>query len=136
MKAIREKSSGRILYTGPVQLTSAGVVGDGFADPMATPDFVEEIELYDVPVYFRPGACSYADGVWAIVDPRINVEQAQVVRADRDKRLADCDWRVIKAAETGVPMPAEWATYRQALRDVTAQAGFPWDIAWPEKPTA
>jgi len=27
-----------------------------------------------------------------------------------------------------------WAAYRQELRDVTAQAGFPWDITWPEQP--
>ena len=29
---------------------------------------------------------------------------------------------------------AAWATYRQALRDITAQAGFPWTITWPDAP--
>ena len=29
---------------------------------------------------------------------------------------------------------AAWATYRQALRDVTAQDGFPWTITWPAQP--
>lgn len=29
-----------------------------------------------------------------------------------------------------------WATYRQELRDVTAQAGFPWEITWPQEPSA
>ena len=28
----------------------------------------------------------------------------------------------------------EWATYRQALRDIPSQAGFPLDVVWPEKP--
>ncbi len=55
------------------------------------------------------------------------------MREDRNRRLADTDWTQLADA----PVNAQaWATYRQALRDVTAQAGFPWDIAWPEKPTA
>ena len=40
----------------------------------------------------------------------------------------------IKAFEGGTTVSADWATYRQALRDVTAQTGFPNDITWPEKP--
>ena len=61
-----------------------------------------------------------------------DAEQAKAVREDRNKRLTDSDWTQLSDS------PAEtlaWATYRQALRDISAQAGFPWDIAWPEKPT-
>ena len=62
-----------------------------------------------------------------------DAEQAKAVREDRNRRLAETDWTQLADA----PVNAQaWATYRQALRDVTAQAGFPWDIAWPEKPTA
>ena len=62
-----------------------------------------------------------------------DAERAKAVREDRNKRLTDTDWTQLADA----PVNAQaWATYRQALRDVTAQAGFPWDIAWPEKPTA
>ena len=63
-----------------------------------------------------------------------DTEQAKSVRASRDTKLAECDWRVIKAAETATTLDAAWATYRQALRDVTAQSGFPWTITWPESP--
>ena len=49
-----------------------------------------------------------------------DAEQAKSVRASRDTKLAECDWRVIKAAETATTLDAAWATYRQALRDVTA----------------
>ena len=60
-----------------------------------------------------------------------DAEQAKAVREDRNRRLAETDWTQLADA----PVNAQaWATYRQALRDVTAQAGFPWDIAWPEKP--
>ena len=56
------------------------------------------------------------------------------IRSQRDELLASCDWMVIKAFEGGTTVSAEWATYRQALRDVTAQDGFPHEITWPNKP--
>ena len=58
-------------------------------------------------------------------------EQAANVRADRNRRLAECDWTQL--ADAPVDHTA-WAAYRQDLRDVTAQAGFPWTITWPEQP--
>jgi hypothetical protein len=63
-----------------------------------------------------------------------DAEQAKSVRTTRDTKLAECDWRVIKAAETATTLDAAWATYRQALRDVTTQTGFPWTITWPDAP--
>jgi len=39
---------------------------------------------------------------------------------------------VIKAVEIGATVPATTAAYRQALRDITSQAGFPWEITWPD----
>jgi len=61
-------------------------------------------------------------------------EKATAIRTERDKLLAESDWMVIKAAETGVALAAEWATYRQALRDITSQATFPNEVTWPVKP--
>ena len=60
-----------------------------------------------------------------------DAEQEKAVRSDRDKRLSDTDWTQVADAPVD---KAVWATYRQALRDVPAQAGFPYDITWPEKP--
>lgn len=54
------------------------------------------------------------------------------VRAERNKRLAETDWVVIKALEAGTAVPADVAAKRQALRDVPQQAGFPWAVEWPE----
>ena len=61
-----------------------------------------------------------------------DAEQAKAVRASRDAKLAATDWAVIKAVETGTAVPAETATLRQALRDIPSQAGFPWEITWPD----
>lgn len=64
------------------------------------------------------------------------VALAADVRAERDRRLAACDWVVARSAERSEPIPAAWAAYRQQLRDLPQQAGFPESIAWPTPPTA
>lgn len=60
-----------------------------------------------------------------------DAEQAKSVRADRNKRLAECDWTQLADSTAD---KAVWATYRQALRDVPTQAGFPWNVTWPVQP--
>lgn len=55
---------------------------------------------------------------------------AQEARRQRDLRIAETDWR----ASADLTLPAEWAAYRQALRDVPQQEGFPNSINWPAKP--
>lgn len=61
----------------------------------------------------------------------LNARQAASVRADRNARLAACDWTQL--ADAPVDSLA-WANYRQMLRDVPSQPGFPWDVAWPVAP--
>jgi hypothetical protein len=60
-----------------------------------------------------------------------DAEQAKSVRNSRTEKLKDSDWTQI--ADSTVDKAA-WATYRQALRDVTTQTGFPWTITWPDAP--
>jgi hypothetical protein len=57
--------------------------------------------------------------------------EAVGIRATRDARLSGSDWTQVADAPVD---KAAWATYRQALRDVPSQAGFPYDINWPSKP--
>lgn len=58
-------------------------------------------------------------------------QQAAAVRANRNARLAATDWTQI--ADSTADKPA-WAAYRQALRDVPSQAGFPQSVTWPQEP--
>jgi len=60
-----------------------------------------------------------------------DTEQAKSVRETRTTKLAECDWTQIADSTAD---KAAWATYRQALRDLTKQTGFPWDITWPDAP--
>ena len=57
-------------------------------------------------------------------------DPAVTVRAKRDWLLAATDW----TANSDVTMSDAMRVYRQALRDVPSQAGFPDNITWPEKP--
>ena len=61
-----------------------------------------------------------------------DADQAKAVRADRDQKLAATDWSQGKDIADSVS--AKYTTYRQELRDVPAQAGFPWDVQWPTQP--
>ena len=57
-------------------------------------------------------------------------EKEASVRAERDKKLAETDWMAL----SDVTMSEGWAVYRQALRDITGQDGFPDEVTWPTKP--
>jgi hypothetical protein len=60
-----------------------------------------------------------------------DAEQAKSVRASRSDKLKDSDWTQVEDAPVD---KAAWATYRQELRDISAQAGFPWTVVWPTQP--
>ena len=57
--------------------------------------------------------------------------KADAVRAERNAKLEASDWTQVADAPVD---KAAWATYRQALRDITSQSGFPWTIDWPTQP--
>jgi len=59
-----------------------------------------------------------------------DAQQAAAIRQTRDQKLAALDWTQGKDIPDAVSGPA--AVTRQALRDVPAQAGFPWEVVWPE----
>ena len=56
--------------------------------------------------------------------------KAAQARSERDRLITETDWW----ATSDRTMTAEQTAYRQALRDVPDQAGFPTDITWPTKP--
>ena len=74
------------------------------------------------------------DGQWVTqwtVERLSEADAADNVRGSRNHRLADCDWTQLPDAPVD---HTAWASYRQALRDVTAQPGFPWNVEWPSQP--
>jgi len=113
--------------------------------PKLIPD--DLLASYDVYPYTRPntpaydslthrltdGAFEQVDGSWVLpyVVEQQPLEQAERnIRSRRDGLLQETDWMAL----SDVTMSAEMTSYRQALRDITAQAGFPYEVTWPTKP--
>lgn len=72
----------------------------------------------------------YQDGQF--IDPPVDLSKLEEeVRAKRNQLLAESDWTQV--ADAPVDQTA-WAAYRQELRDITEQAGFPTDVIWPVAP--
>ena len=72
--------------------------------------------------------------VKAKYDELVAAHPISLLREARDKKLAETDWIVTKSLESGVAVPNNWQTYRQALRDITETYTSLDDVNWPEKP--
>jgi hypothetical protein len=70
------------------------------------------------------------ESVTAVFNANVSVEQKADVRAERDQLLQATDWQAL----SDNTMSQEMTTYRQALRDVPDQDGFPFSVVWPTKP--
>jgi len=147
---IRIRETGQVMYEGEFrslhpntsfpQVLTAEILNDAGADVVLegaqpTPTryqiaFRDGVEQIDGQWFTKYSVAEMDDEAKAAKD----VEQAKSVRQQRDEKLKETDWMVIRAAETSVALAAEWATYRQALRDISAQAGFPWEVTWPDAP--
>ena len=76
---------------------------------------------------------TYKTGRWVIgytAENKPQDEAEQAIRNKRDQLLAETDWMAL----SDVTMSTEMQSYRQALRDITGQAGFPYSVTWPTKP--
>lgn len=77
-------------------------------------------------------------GQYRLIDDSVdrNREATFGVRQKRSDLLAETDWVVVFHTEKGTNIPLEWATYRQALRDITVHVNFPYlqEADWPAKP--
>ena len=71
------------------------------------------------------------DAEEAAWDAGANDRKAAEVRAERNAKLAATDWTQV--ADSTVNKQA-WGTYRQALRDISTQPGFPQTVTWPDAP--
>lgn len=64
---------------------------------------------------------------------RLENKSAQV-RTDRNQFLAECDWTQLPDSPLSDADKTLWNAYRQQLREVPEQVGFPWQVQWPVAP--
>ena len=73
-----------------------------------------------------------------------SAEAMRLLREERNQLLSETDWVVARSTETGVAIPNDWKTYRQALRDLPSSSSPSLDeyynlnfssVTWPTKPS-
>ena len=147
-----EVESPPLLYTNMQAITPNAVLSDERAIP-------EEVEQHGYGVFewaWSPevlptqtaepiGVTRHSDGIFR---PTFNIRNAtaneisertiqasEVARHKRNRHLTNSDiTQLAQATEQMKAKATEWEAYRQALRDISEQAGFPFDIQWPTKP--
>lgn len=82
-------------------------------------------------VPFTPEEEAEWDAMEAKWEAGANDRAAAEIRTERDTKLTESDWTQVADAPVD---KAAWAVYRQALRDIPAQEGFPGEIIWPVTP--
>jgi hypothetical protein len=146
---IRIRETGAVMYES--QFRSYLQVNNGPSYDTLTQEVVEALGVDVVlegpqasptryQVAYRDGV-EQIDGVWytkySVADMDADAiaakdaEQAKDVRGQRTVKLAESDWTQVTDAPVN---SALWATYRQALRNVPNQSGFPWEVIWPTQP--
>lgn len=101
-----------------------------FATPPVLSDtqfLVEDTPVFDVDAQRWTQVWQVRDMTTEEVTQRFD-NAASAIRQQRDSKLAETDWTQL--ADSTVDKSA-WATYRQALRDIPTQSGFPWEVNWP-----
>lgn len=121
-----------------------------------TPEILQEFDVFPVSFAEKPNydpttekllqspSPELIDGQWqftytvtALDAEELNavlLQKSQEVRRQRDRRLQESDWVVIRSYEQAENVPLEWTEYRQALRDIPQQTGFPSEVSWPTVP--
>jgi len=73
-------------------------------------------------------------GIARVLSEANPAERPELARKIRDYFLAESDWTQLVDVSLTEEQKEAWATYRQALRDITKQPGFPESIEWPSTP--
>jgi hypothetical protein len=96
--------------------------------------------------YDEAGLTKHDDGVWRLTYIQRNATQEEIafrteneatyLKRQRNKLLVGSDFSQLPDAPLWVKNNiSAWNDYRQALRDLPQQEGFPWNITFPEAPT-
>jgi hypothetical protein len=81
-------------------------------------------------VPFTPEEEAEWDAMEAQYTSEADTRKTKQVREKRDQLLKQTDWR----ASSDLTLSDDWRVYRQALRDIPSQLGFPNDVVWPSEP--
>jgi len=100
--------------------------------------FVDDANYYiesGIPIAIPPSPSPYAVFNFSTKQWVLNENLAIAEVSDqRQKLLYSSDWTQIPNNPLTAEKQAEWATYRQQLRDIPSQSGYPFNVIWPTPP--
>lgn len=120
-------------HTEQATIHGASLVQVEFAEQPVFDNKTQKLQFSSQPIL--------QDGKWIITSTVVSktleeqqqdlLSKSAEIRQTRTRLLQDSDWTQVLDAPVD---KAAWATYRQQLRDITQQPGFPWTVAWPQQP--
>lgn len=124
---------GKILRIGSCQENDFYFQGENVIEGVANDatQYIENQQIVNMPP--KPNGAAYFDYTtkqWVLDYPTEENE----VKAKRDALLYQSDWTQIPNNPLTPEKQQEWAVYRQQLRDVTQQSGYPFNVVWPTQP--
>lgn len=139
------KASGSVVERFPYTISDLRRDNPNVSFPATVPDAeLETYGVYRVTAATAPEtnprtdtlerSCSLVDGTWTEVWTKVQLDSAvaeENIREQRNELLAETDWTQLSDSSVA----STWTTYRQALRDVPSQEGFPYNVTWPTKPS-
>jgi hypothetical protein len=131
-----DRATGKILtvYDGPdLSLLALNGKSVGVLEGRYDDEEYRVVEGVPVPLPAKPDqwyVFDYIKAQW--VDGRSIAEIENEVRYQRERLLTQSDWTQLPDIDQATK--DKWQPYRQALRDITSQPGFPENIQWPEPP--
>jgi len=147
---IRLRETGQVMYENELRAYMKANGGPSWGT--TTPEVLEAVEadiVFEGPqaqptryqFVFRDGVTQDDQGRWftkySVSDmdqeakDALDTTQSEAIRKQRNDKLKDSDWTQVADAPVDKTV---WATYRQQLRDITVQEGFPWAVTWPDAP--
>lgn len=123
--------NGKIIKSGQCQDIDFDLQGKNVIEGVANDlsQYIENGQIIDMPS--KPDGASYFDydtKNWVQDVPA----QEAAVKNQRKILLSESDWTQLP--DVPLNTKTQWATYRQELRDITSQPGYPFDVIWPTKP--
>lgn len=93
--------------------------------------YIENDQVFDKPL--KPNDFSIFDYVskqW-VSDNTLACDE---VKLNRNRLLYQSDWTQLPNSPLDTEKKQQWADYRQQLRDITTQSGYPFNVIWPTQP--
>jgi hypothetical protein len=125
--------SGEIIRTGQCQDSVFYMQGEYVLEGTANDSlqYIDNGKIVDMPE--KPSGATYFDYTikqWALDYTNQKID----IKNQRDKLLYESDWTQIPNGPLTTEQQQAWADYRQQLRDITSQSGYPFNVVWPTPP--